>query len=363
MGLFSKLRGWLGGGKALAEIQREGGWDVLGGISTKGWTRADGLWQEYSQVDLENAYAISAVVESCVKLKATVASEAWMEVGVYEGRAWEPYEEHAFYDLMRRPNGSMDGREFTWNVVTHLELTGVSYVAKVRNVGKQVIAIWPSPSSAVTEIHSKSGELSHYRVSQGGGKALLVDPVDMFTVRYPNPSNPNAGLSPLRSALKDLQVDEARTNLLIEVLSNTHFASTVFQRPQMWDDKEKKAIRAKFKDKIGPGARGDALFVAGEGATVTFPSAPTDIDWPGTSSLAETRICAALGVPPILVGLRAGLERSTYSNYEQALKAFYSTTMKPLWNLLASGYERGLLIDEGDDETEVEPFLDDIPEL
>jgi len=59
MGLFSKLRGWLGGGKALAEIQREGGWDVLGGISTKGWTRADGLWQEYSQVDLNVSYQYS----------------------------------------------------------------------------------------------------------------------------------------------------------------------------------------------------------------------------------------------------------------------------------------------------------------
>ncbi|KKK87278.1 hypothetical protein LCGC14_2754830, partial [marine sediment metagenome] len=42
---------------------------------------------------------------------------------------------------------------------------------------------------------------------------------------------------------------------------------------------------------------------------------------------------------------------------------FYRLTMKPLWNLLASALERGLFVDEGDTETEIEPFLEDVAEL
>ncbi len=366
MGLFGRIRRFFGG-KDASGLQREGGWDVLGGTSTKPWTRADGIWSQYSQVDLEGAYNTAAIIQACVKMKATVASEVWMQVGVWDDSSWEPgsgAESDAFYDLMRRPNGQMDYREFVWNVVTHLELTGISYVAKFRDRGKQITGIWPFPSSSVSEMKDPKGNLNHYRINQGGGNALLVAPDDMFVVRYPDPTDPSSGSSPLSSAVRDLQIDNARTNLLIEILTNTHFASTVFQRGKgLWSETEKAAIRASFKDKIGPGRRGDALFLSGEGADVKFPTAPTDIDWPGTSSLAETRICAAFGVPPILVSLRAGLERSTYSNFEQALRAFYRLTMKPLWNLLASALERGLFVDEDDSETEVEPSIEDVAEL
>lgn len=365
MGLLRRIRN-LFRGKDISGLQREGGWDVLDGISTKPWTRADGIWSQYSQTDLEGAYNTAAIIQACVKMKATVASEVWMQVGVWDDNSWEPStdaEADAFYDLMRRPNGQMDYREFVWNVITHLELTGVSYIAKFRDQGKQIVGVWPFPSSSVSEMKDQQGNLSHYRVSQGGGNALLVAPDDMFVVRYPDPTDPTSGSSPLSSAIRDLQIDDARTNLLIEILTNTHFASTVFQRPNMWSEPEKDAIRAAFKDKIGPGRRGDALFLAGKDANVKFPTAPTDIDWPGTSSLAETRICAAFGVPPIIVSLRAGLERSTYSNFEQALRAFYRLTMKPLWNLLASALERGLFVDEDDTETEVEPNLEDVAEL
>jgi len=40
----------------------------------------------------------------------------------------------------------------------------------------------------------------------------------------------------------------------------------------------------------------------------------------------ETRILGPFGVPPILIGSRVGLARSTYSNYEQARDAFWQDT-------------------------------------
>jgi hypothetical protein len=50
----------------------------------------------------------------------------------------------------------------------------------------------------------------------------------------------------------------------------------------------------------------------------------------------ETRIAAAGGVPPIIVGLSEGLSAATYSNYGQARRRFADGTMRPLWRNAAA---------------------------
>jgi hypothetical protein len=49
----------------------------------------------------------------------------------------------------------------------------------------------------------------------------------------------------------------------------------------------------------------------------------------------ETRVAAAAGVPPIIVGLSEGLDSATYSNYAQARRHFGDSTLRWLWRTLA----------------------------
>jgi phage portal protein BeeE len=51
--------------------------------------------------------------------------------------------------------------------------------------------------------------------------------------------------------------------------------------------------------------------------------------------LPEQRITAVFGVPAIVVGLGAGLERSTFANFKEAREAFTETVLVPLWRELA----------------------------
>ena len=53
----------------------------------------------------------------------------------------------------------------------------------------------------------------------------------------------------------------------------------------------------------------------------------------------ETRIAAAAGVPPVIVGLSEGLQAATYANYSQARRRFADGTMRPLWRIAASSLE------------------------
>lgn len=88
----------------------------------------------------------------------------------------------------------------------------------------------------------------------------------------------------------------------------------------------------------------DHLFRAGEGWTLTH----------------NTRIAAAAGVPPVIVGLSEGLQAATYSNYGQARRRFADGTMSPLWRNMCGSLSRIIDVPSG---TELAVDMRDIPFL
>ena len=356
-------------GKDRAELAREGGWNMLAGADfnwlTSQWQNANSIWKRFSEKDMEIAYAAASTIHACIRIKCITARQAWFEVGSYSAKGWKSIENHPFYRLMRRPNGGQDTAGFIWEFVAHAETTGWSYVWKLRDRGGNVIAIQPLPKSWVRKHHNdRTGVFEHYAIKSSlTGGEIHIRPEDMFVMKYPNPADPTGAAGPLGAALRDLQVDDARADLLIEMLSNLHFPGAIFKSEHGWTPDDKEEARAVLRDVIGPGKRANPLFVNGTKSEVELPKPPPDMDWPGTAMQAETRICAAFGVPPIMVHFRAGLENGTYSNYEQARRSFYQDTMRSLWDMMASAFERGLLIDEGEDDLEMRANYDDIPEM
>ncbi len=55
------------------------------------------------------------------------------------------------------------------------------------------------------------------------------------------------------------------------------------------------------------------------------------IDFKAVQGAGETRISAAAGMPPVIVGLSEGLAAATYSNYGQARRRLSDGTLRPLW--------------------------------
>ena len=64
-----------------------------------------------------------------------------------------------------------------------------------------------------------------------------------------------------------------------------------------------------------------------------------EIDFKNVRGGGETRIAAAAGVPPVIVGLSEGLAAATYSNYGQARRRLADGTAHPLWENLAGSLE------------------------
>ena len=73
------------------------------------------------------------------------------------------------------------------------------------------------------------------------------------------------------------------------------------------------------------------LYLAG-GAEVTVAGSDLrQLDFRATQGAGETRLCAAGGVPPIIVGLSEGLQAATYSNYSSARRKFGDGWARPQW--------------------------------
>ena len=337
-----------------------GGWESLGQQRT---STSEAPWNSYTNANAEEMYEFLSVIYACVKKIADTSTVFPYTVVSYDEKGEkEEHPDHPMLNLVEHPNADMSYTEFMFNLVMHLELTGISYVWKSRNNAGFPDGLWPFPTSWVTEKADSAGEILVYKIDYGDYK-IEIKPEDMIIFRYPSPSNPLQPSGPTQACFRDAQLDEARMDYMIELLENMHLPGPVFTQEESWTEDQMRIIRMVVRDRIGKGKRGSPLFVGGPGAGLNMTNPLADMDWPGTAGLNETRMCATYEVPPILIHLRSGIESSTYSNYETAKRAFYQGKMIAVTDKVAAGFSLGLLHAEGDTAFWFEPVTEGIPEL
>lgn len=79
----------------------------------------------------------------------------------------------------------------------------------------------------------------------------------------------------------------------------------------------------------------NTLFIGGGADVTALGTDFRQLEFAKTQGQGETRIAAAAGVPPIIVGLSEGLQAATYSNYSQARRRFADGGLSPLWRMAA----------------------------
>lgn len=161
--------------------------------------------------------------------------------------------------------------------------------------------------------------------------AFLPDEVVHFAPN-PDPLATYRGMSWLTPVLREVENDKSMGRHKSAFFAN---AATPNLSVSLDKDVSLAAFTA-FKDAMNLGHRGPdnaykTLFLGG-GADVKVIGADFQaMDFKSIQGHGETRIAAAGGVPPIIVGLSEGLESATYSNYSQARRRFADGTMHPLW--------------------------------
>jgi len=288
-------------------------------------------------------YARNAIVYRAVRLLAE--SIGALTFVLYEGAAER--DTHPLLDLIRYPNPRQDGAGFLESVVSHLLLAGNAYVEAVAFVGHGSMPTPPQPR----ELYALRPDRMKLVPGADGWPQAYDYTVGSSTVRFDqsaplppilhlsffNPLDDHYGMSPLEAAAVAVDTHNAAAAWNKALLDNA-------ARPcgaLVYDGADGMGLTTTQYERLkGEFARqyqgamnaGRPLILEGGLDWKTMSLSPKDMDFLEAKHAAAREIALAFGVPPMLLAIPGD---NTYSNYQEANRAFWRQSVLPLAGRIA----------------------------
>jgi phage portal protein BeeE len=175
--------------------------------------------------------------------------------------------------------------------------------------------------------------LAGYSYTEGNEEVAFWLPNEIVHYRpLPDPTHTFRGATWLNPLLPDISADFELTRYKGSYLRNAATPNLVVQYPAGVTQAQIEAVREQMAKRHEGTDNAFRTLYLGGGADVKAVGASFDqLSFKAVQGAGETRIAAAGGVPPVIVGLSEGLQAATYSNYGQARRRLADGTMRPLW--------------------------------
>ncbi|MGF1445584.1 MAG: phage portal protein [Pikeienuella sp.] len=280
----------------------------------------------------------------------------------------QPMTEHPLLNLLAQPNPGQDGRGFLETAYGHLQLAGNAYLEAA---GCDALG-WPAELHALRPdrmrvIPGPDGwpQGFEYRVGQAR-QSWEITPENrpILHVKAFHPLDDHYGMSPLAAAAVAVDVHNAAARWSKALLDNAARPSgaIVFGAKDgaSLTEEQYRRLRSEIEDHH-QGARNAGRPMLLEGGLDWRPMgySPADMEFLRTKDAAAREIALAFGVPPMLLGIPGD---NTYSNYQEANRAFYRQTVLPLVAKLGGALAAWLGERSGHRMT-LAPDLDEVPAL
>lgn len=298
----------------------------------------------------QGAYASNGVVFACMTVRALVFSAIRFQYqrfragrpsdlfgGPELGLVEEPWTGGTTQDLLLRmiQDADLAGNAY-WTVrdgeLVRLRPDWVEIVLQPRRVQGSILGY-----ERIGYIYTEQGP-------QSGNDpiALLADEVAHFAP-IPDPLATYRGMSWLTPVIRQVQNDGLMERHKRKFFENGATPNVIVSYPpEMTIEKF-----LKYKERLDQEHKGvdDAYKTLhlGGGADATVVGADfKQMDFKSVQGAGETRVAAAAGVHPVIVGLSEGLQGSALNagNYAQARRRFADGTMHPLWQNAAGSLQR-----------------------
>lgn len=307
----------------------------------------------------------SSIVQAVVGWSARTFPEAPVQVHRQNAEGdLEIVRPHPMVQLIERPNPYYSGVSLWMATRTDWLMNGNAYWLKVRETTTgRVEQLWWLPTRYVEPWYPQDGSayIDHYAYAPTStGKPIKYPPSEIVHFRYGlDPLNPRKGISPLASVLREVYTDEEAAQYTAVILKNLGIPGLVIS-PKLDSfevtDEDAEDIKAKAKSKFGGDNRGDPMIMQGPVDVSVLGWNPAQLDLKALRRIPEERVSAIFGVAAIVVGLGAGLDRSTFANFEEARQAAYESHLLPDQRLYSAELRLQLLPDFGDPLTEIVSF-------
>lgn len=322
-----------------------GGWPLDLGLSTT-WSPEQETIPEDFRSYVEHGYKRNGVIFAVMLARHLLFSEArfaWRDVDTREVTSGTA----DGLTILRKPWPNGTTGELLARMEQDASLAGNFYAIKDGNRIRRMRPDWVtivlgSKTDGDHAADQLDVDVAGYAYTPGGGRVgersrlLLPDEVVHYSP-IPDPLAHYRGMSWLTPVVREVAADSAATSHKLKFFENAatpnlsvslsdKVTPTQFSEFVEMMDEQHDGLRDAYK----------TLYLGG-GADVTVVGADMkQLDFKLTQGAGETRIAAAGGVPPVIVGLSEGLQAATYSNYSQARRRFADGTIRPLWRMAAA---------------------------
>lgn len=298
---------------------------------------------------MQGGYRLNELLYACTDLRATTISEAPLWIYEDEGdKTPKELADHPLRELMAQPNPYMDEAAF-WRA-TEIYLCCAGFAAweiEMTRMGEP-LALHPLRPDWCSFMRGADGRPLAWLRYRPYGMNLPDIPIEnVLLFQYFDPLYPMLrGLSPLAIASRVASVDNNATDFLKLFFERGAVVQGILTSDQSVSDAEAKRTQDRWRSVHGGSRQWAENNIAVLGAGLKYESTQMDnrsMQFNEIDARSEARICTVMKTEPILLNAKIGLDRSTYSNYEQARQAFYQKFGKPEWRFLAGAVKSQLL--------------------
>ncbi len=312
------------------------------GPNLSGMLDQDGSFANYAS----SGYGRNELVYSCIRYRGESLPQSVLRVYPGSTPDGEAIDDHRLRRLFETPNPVTDEFAFWELSETYINLAGTNFWLVVKGRDGLASEVWPVRPDLVGVLPSARNPADYvwiYRpdpvnpqimvpVEDAGSPRARNAPVVMIRHRFPNP-NPNDlgqpyfGQPPLRPAARATSLDNAATDYVDTMLRNNGMPSVIIESEAEITETIHKRLKSFWQQAFSGMKRGTPAFLQKGMKANVLGLNLTDLEFPDLRDISETRICAAFGVEPILVGTRVGLTHNAYKDYHEARKSFWEEAM------------------------------------
>lgn len=310
-----------------AKASRAAAMMTLHTVGRPRWTPRD-----YAALAREG-YERNALVHRCVRMISEAA--ATIPWRLHEGR--REIVDHPLLRLIDRPNPRESGVAFLEAVYGHLLVAGNAYVEAVfsEDEPRELHALRPDRMQVVPG-HDGWPQAYDYNV---GAQRTRFDMTGegiapILHLRIFHPLDDHYGFSPIAAAQVALDLHNAAGQWNKALLDNGARPSGALVysggTDQHLTDEQFDRLKRELEDSFqGPRNAGRPLLLEGGLDWKALSMSPRDMDFNEAKAAAAREIALAFGIPPMVLGLPGD---NTYSNYQEANRAFWRQSVIPLVN-------------------------------
>jgi len=336
------------------------------------------LWTLYDYASFVNeGFSLNALIYGAIMYKARALTSAPLKAYTGDMDAREEVDPNdPLALLVSRPNEHQSMIEFQQQATVYLNISGNNYTYLKRVAGDEIEAMYNLRPDRIKIVPGER-DIKGYRYIPEGAtweEGMPILPKDMIHVKFTNPLDPlegmGPGLSPISALARNGDVDNAVSYFLKNLFDRGLMQNVFIKYSVPLTDELISSAKERWREAYGGSQEGwlDPVVLGEEGEVKALGYQFDQLGFDGIDSRNETRILGPFGVPPILIGSRVGLDRATYSNYQEARQAFWEDTFVPELRLFEVDYAYHLNNPDRDvwvafDMTEVPALKSDVVPL